>query len=175
MVVEMVDGIGIVPVDPEILGRRFQSGKPAHRIVGVGDPLRIGVLGHTPDPLDSLVSRHQLFHHIHIRPHVCHGYVDHVDTEIFRDGKMPVISRHRAEEFHFIQPAPRRAAHDPVSHGPGNRIIHDVQTGVSVDDDLIRMDLHHVCQQLLGLADAIQNTVVAAVCSVVTGQVVVTA
>ena len=101
-VIKVMDGISIIPVDSEILGRRPKPGKPTHRIIRIRDPLRVRILGHAPHPFYGLVLRHQFVDHIHIRPCGQHGNTDHLDAKVFRNGKMTVIARHRTEEFYLI-------------------------------------------------------------------------
>ena len=84
---------------------------------------------------------------------------------------MAVISGNRAEEFHLIQFAPWRTSHDSVGHGPGYGIVHDVQAGIAVNDNGGRIHLHHIRQQYLGLVNSCKHTVIAAVRTVLTGQV----
>ena len=62
-----------------------------------------------------------------------------------------------------------------MGHGAGYRIIHDVQAGVAVQDNRGRVHFHHVGQQFLCLVNPCQHPVVAAVGSVLTGQVVIAA
>ena len=88
--------IRIVPVNPEILCRGLQPCKTADRFIRIGNALRIRILRHTPDALDRRVLAYQLLYHIHIRPFGGHGYVNHFNTKIFSDGKMPVIAGNRA-------------------------------------------------------------------------------
>ena len=49
IIIQMMYIIGIVPVNAEILSRRFEPCEPAYGFVGIGDALRIGILGNTPD------------------------------------------------------------------------------------------------------------------------------
>ena len=38
---QMMDGVGIIPIDPEVLGCRRQSGKPFHGLIRICDTLRV--------------------------------------------------------------------------------------------------------------------------------------
>ena len=163
VVIQMMHIIGIVPVDTEILSGGLQSGKPAHRLVRIGDSLRVGILGHAPDALDRRVRADQLFHHVHIRSFRRHGNVDHLDPEILRDREMPVITGNRAEEFHNRELAPGGASAHAVGHGTGYRIVHHIQAGIAVNDDLVGGNLDQVGQKLLRLLDAVDHAVVSAV------------
>ena len=51
---------------------------------------------------------------------------------------MTVITRYRTEEFYLVQLAPGSASAHAMSHGTGYGIVHYVQTGVSVNDDIVR-------------------------------------
>ena len=86
---------------------------------------------------------------------------------------MAVVAGHGAQELHLVQLAPGSGAHDAVGIGAGNGIVHHVQAGIAVDDDVLGVVLHHVAQQLPGLFDAGQRAVVAAIGAVITGQVAV--
>ena len=175
MVVQVVNGVGIVPVDPKVHGGGLQAGEAPYGFIGIGDALGVRILGHTPDALDGVVGGHQLLHQVHIRAGGQHGDVDHLNAEILGDGEVPVVAGNGAEELHLVQFAPGGRAHNAADHGPGHGVIHDVQAGVAVDDDLVGPDLHHVGHKLLGLLNAVQHAVVPAVGAVLTGQVAVAA
>ena len=78
---------------------------------------------------------------------------------------MSVISRYRAEELDLIQLAPRSRTIDTVCHRTGNCIIHDIQTGVTIYDDVLLLDFHHVCHKLATLSDTIQISIVSCIIS----------
>ena len=163
LVIQVMDAVSIVPVNTEVLGCRLQAGKAAHRLVAVAIALGVGVLGNTPDALDGLVLPHQLLHHIHIRTCRRHGHIDHFKAEVLCNAEMPVIAGHRAEPLHLVQLAPGGIAHHAVGHGTGNGVIHHIQGGVSVDDDVVRIVLHHIGKKDLGLLDAAEHAVIPAV------------
>ena len=83
---------------------------------------------------------------------------------------MPVVSGHDAEEFHLVQLAPGRVTHDAVSVGAGDGVVHDIQTGVSVEDDVVRLHFHHIRHQVQRLRNAGEHAVVAAVGAVLAAQ-----
>ena len=173
VVVEVVDGVGIVPVDAEVRSGGLQAGEPADGLIGVGNALGIAVLGDAPDALDGGILGYQLLHHVHIRAGGQHGHIDHLNAEVLGDGKVPVVAGNGAEELHLVQLAPGGRAHNALDHGPGHGVVHHVQAGVAIDDDLIRPDLHHVRHELLAFLNAVQHAVVPAVGAVLTGQVAV--
>ena len=76
---------------------------------------------------------------------------------------MTVIARHRTQKLHPIQFAPGCMSHNTMSHRAGNRIIHHIQAGITVNNNLICRDLAHSSQKLLGLLDSIQHTIITAV------------
>ena len=84
---------------------------------------------------------------------------------------MAIITRNRAKEFYFVELAPRSTAHYTVCHRTGYGIKHDIQAGVSIDNDIVRRYLHHITNQFLYLLDAGKNAVVTAVGSILTGQI----
>ena len=171
MVIQMMDGIGIVPVEAEILCRRLQTGHPADSLVRVGVPAGVRVLRHAPDALDGLILGDKLLDQVHIRTVLKHRHRDILDPEILRDGEMAVVSRHHTEEFHLVQLAPGRISHDAVAVGAGNGVVHDVQAGVPVEDQVVIGDLHHVSHQLLGLRNAAEHAVIPAVRAVLAGHI----
>ena len=93
--------------------------------------------------------------------------VDQFNAEGLGDGKMAVITGHRAEEFHLVQLAPRRAPHYAVAVGTGYGIVHQGQAGGTVHDDIVRRSVHHLSHQFPGLFDPGQYAVVpdVAVCT----------
>ena len=92
VVVEVVYAICVIPENPEVRRCRLQPCKTAHRLIGVGITLWVGVLWNTPDALDGVIRRHQFLHHIHIRTLWSHGNINHLNSKILSDGKMAVIS-----------------------------------------------------------------------------------
>ena len=61
-IIKVMDPIGIIPEDTEVLCRRFQSGKTPYGLVTVGITLGIGVFRYTPDSLHLLICGHQFLH-----------------------------------------------------------------------------------------------------------------
>ena len=171
LVIEVMHAVGIVPVNPEILCRGLQPRESPDRLVAVAVALGVGILRHTPDPLDALILSDQSLDKSHIRAARRHRDRNHLDSEVLRDAEVPVIARDRAEPLHLIQPAPGDIPHHTVRHGTGNGVIHHIQGGVSVDDDVVRIVLHHIGNQDLGLCDPVQHSVISAVRPVLTEHV----
>ena len=172
VIIEMVHAVGIVPEDTEIICGRLQTGEPAYGLIRIGDALRVGVLRYAPDTLDSRIGTDKVFHHVHIRTGRGHRNRNHLDSEVFRNLEVTVITGNRAEELHLRELAPGSVAHDAVCPCTADRVKHDIQRRVSVDDDILRIVFHHIAKQLPCFTDAAEGTVVPAVCSVFTGQVV---
>ena len=173
VLIQVMHAIGIVPEDPEIGSRGLEPCESPDCLIRVRIACGITVFGHAPDSLDGLVLVDQFLYHVHVRAFRCQRDRDHLYAEIFRDREMSVISGNRAEKFHPVLFAPGSIAHNAVSHCSCNCIVHDVQRGVSEDDDVVGIVLHHVAQKDLRLLYARNNAVIAAVRSVLTGQVTV--
>ena len=168
VIVQMMNAVGIVPEDTEVRRSRLEFREAADRLIRVGIAGRVAVLGHAPDSLDRLVLAHQLLDHVHIGAAGIRGNRDHLYAKILCDRKVPVIAGNRAKELDLVQLAPGRIAHDTVCHGSGYSVIHDVQRGIAVDNDVVRIVLHHIADQDLCFMYAGQDAVVAAVSSVFT-------
>ncbi len=163
LLVEVVDGVGVVPKDAEIPGGGPEPGEPPHHPVGIGDAGGIGILGNAPDALYRRVL-HQLLHLVHIRALRGHVHIHHPDAEMLGDGEVPVVPRHRAEEFdlRLLAPGLIRAVH-PGKKGPGHAVVHHVEAGIASHDNLVLLHPQHIRQELSYLRQAVQKTVVAAV------------
>jgi len=116
----------------------------ADSLIGIGITGRVGVFWNTPDSLYGRVGGHILLHQIHIRTICGHRNVDHLDTKIFSNGEMSVISRYRAQEFNLVKLAPRGISHNAMSHRTGDGVVHYVQAGVSIDNDIVSRNLDHI-------------------------------
>ena len=163
VVIKMMHAVSVVPVDAEVFRGGFEPRETAHRLVRVSDSLGIGILRHAPDTFDGRIGAYQLLHHIHIRAGGRHRHIDHLDPKIFGNRKVAVVARNGTEEFHLVQLAPGRAAHNAMGHGSGHSVIHHVQAGVAIDNDLIRGDLGHSAQKLLRFLYAVQHAIIPAV------------
>ena len=76
---------------------------------------------------------------------------------------MPVIAGNGAQELDAVKLAPRSGSAHAEYHRSCDRIIHNVQTGVSEYDDVFVRYLHHLAHQPSGLMDTGKFTVVTAV------------
>ena len=133
IVIQMVNGVSVIPENTEVFGSRFQMGKSSDCLVGERNTGGILIFWYAPDSLDGLVFSHQLFHYIHIWAGRKHGNIDHLNAKIFRHRKMTVISRNRTQEFYLVQFRPGGTSHNALGHGTGNCIKHNAETGVSVN------------------------------------------
>ena len=167
----MMNTVSIVPVDTEIRRRWLQMRKALYCLFRIGIALRIGVFRNTPDTFYCRIILHKFLHHIHIRSFRGHGDVDHLDTEEFRDTEMTIISRHGAKEFYLVQFTPGGIAANAMGHRASHRVEHNVQTGVAIDDDLIRFHLAHSAKQTFRLRNTIQYAVVTTVYTGLTPQI----
>ena len=116
----------------------------AYRLIGVGIAGRVRVLRNAPDSLYGRVGGHILLYQIHIRTICGHRNVDHLDAKIFSNGEMSVISRYRTQEFNLVKLAPRGISHNAMSHRTGDGVVHYVQAGVSIDNDIVSRNLDHI-------------------------------
>ena len=73
---------------------------------------------------------------------------------------MTVISRYRTEEFYFIKLAPRSISKYTMNHRTGNTVIHNVQAGVAVYDDIFCIGIQNLCDQLFCFIDSIKRAIV---------------
>ena len=127
IIIEMMDAVGIIPVNTEVRCCRFQSCKTLYGFFRVGVALWVGVFRNTPDSLDGCILTYQLLYHVHIRSLWSHRNIDHLDSEKFGDLEVTVITRYRTEEFHLVKLAPWSISHYTLSHGTCNTVEHNVQ------------------------------------------------
>ena len=77
---------------------------------------------------------------------------------------MAVIAGCRAEELallHLRPGAGRLGEAEAVAHR--DEVVHDLQAGVAAHKDFLRLDAHHVAEQLTGLVQALKVAVVAGI------------
>ena len=55
VIIQVVDPVGVIPENTEVLGGGLQTGQPADGMVRIGNTCRVGVLGNTPDALDGFI------------------------------------------------------------------------------------------------------------------------
>ena len=158
----MVQAIGVVPHDAEILRCRAQGGQAAHRVVGIGDAVGIGVHGHTPDALDQRIL-YQAFHRVHVGAGFGHLHGDELQAKILRHGKVPVITGSRAEEFHRALENPGLMAADALGIGAGDIIEHEIEAGIAAHDDVGGFHPQNVAEQGFDLGNPVEQAIVAGI------------
>ena len=127
IVIQMMNGICIIPENTEIRRSGRERRKAVHHLVAVGKAVRVGILRNAPNSFDRRVVVDILLNHIHIRPLRGHGNVDHLNAERFTDRKMTVISGGGAQKPHFFKMRPGLGAEHAVQHIARHGIIHDIK------------------------------------------------
>ena len=142
IVVEVVDGIGVVAHDPEVRTRdRAEPAEPVDGGVGVHLSTRVRVLGHAPDALHRGVLPDPRFDQVHVRTVIPHRHVDHLDPEVFENREVPVVAGDRAQEPHGAAVAPGGARFGgPVEPRVQQVAIHQRQAAVPPGDHLVGAD-----------------------------------
>ena len=171
IVIEVMYTVGIVPENTEVLCGRFQRRKATDRFIGIRGTKGIGIFRNTPDALYRVVFGNQFFYQIHIGTFRRHRNGNQFVAEVFGDGKVPVVPGCRAEKLYMIQLAPGSISHDTVRMGPCDRVVHHVQRGVAVNNNIVGIVFRHGTDQLLGLRYAVQDSVITAVGTVLTAQI----
>ena len=133
--------------------------------IRISDSLWVRIFRYTPDTFYSRIILHILLYQIHIRSIRRHWNIDHLNSKMFGDCKMSVISRYRAKEFYLVKLCPRGASHDTMCHRSCNSIIHYVQAGVTKDDNIVLRYFHHIRKKLFCFFDSIDHSIVTAIYS----------
>ena len=93
-----------------------------------------------------------------------HGHGDQLKAHLLGDGKVAVIAGHGAEELAVLDLAPGlRGILETEHHADGDQVVHQLQAGVAAHKDFLRLDAHHVAEQLTGLVQALKVAVVAGI------------
>ena len=106
---QRVEGVCVVPEQPEIVCGRSHLDEPPDILPGIGDAGRVGVHRHAPHALDRRVGGDEFFDQVDVGAVLAHRHRDHLDVEAFGDREVPVVARRRAEELdlRFVDPRPR--------------------------------------------------------------------
>ena len=80
LALKLVDAVGVVPHEGEVLRGRLQIGDAADRLLGVDDAVGVRIFRHAPHALDRRVLD-VLFDEIHVRAGGRHGNDDHLAAE----------------------------------------------------------------------------------------------
>ena len=137
VIIKMMDAVSVIPVNTEVRCSRLQMRKTLNCFFGISVALRIGIFRNTPDSFYCRIFIDIFLNHVHIRAFRSHRNVDHLNAEKFCDTEMTVVSWYRTEEFHLVKLAPWCISHYSVGIGTCNGIEHYVQTGVTIDDDVL--------------------------------------
>ena len=164
LVRQVVDDVSLIPENFEVGSSSLHLGEAVDGLVAVGVAVGVGILRHTPDALDGIILSYQLLNNVHIRAGRGHGNADELKTELLGDGEVAVIAGYRAEELALLYLRPgtgRLGEAEAVAHR--DEVVHDLQAGVAAHKDFLRLDTHHVAEQLTGLVQALKVAVVAGI------------
>ena len=100
--VKLVDTVGVVPHEQEILCRRLEMRNTVNDLIAVDYAIGIGILRHAPHTLYSGIL-YDLFYHIHIRAVVVHGNRYKLHAEGLGDLEVAVIAGRRAKPLYLVQ------------------------------------------------------------------------
>ena len=144
-----VDTVRVIPHQREIGRGGTERGDAVDRAVGVDDAVGVGVLRHTPHPLDGGVADGRL-DRIHVRPLGGHGDGDQLRAEGFRNAEMAVVAGRGTEKFHdrLLRPRAHGMA-QAVGVGLGDEVVHERQAGVAADEYFLRLRTEQLGKQAL--------------------------
>ena len=161
--VDVVDAVGVVPEDAEVLCCGLHGCQGFNSFVRIAAAQGIRVLGHAPDAFHGLVL-YEFADLIHVRTPLRERHRDHLDAQGLADRKMSVITGNGAEEFDLIVPAPGLfGSENAQQHGSRHAVEHEGEGGRSYDDGLFGSDAHQFAEQLSRFLQPQQLTVVAGV------------
>src|ERR1700751_4251263 len=100
---QMVNGVGVVPLEPEIGGRVLNRAQTPDYFIGIDNARRIAVLRNAPHSLDGWVLGCELLDRVHIWTIFPERYRDHPDPVVFTDFEMPVIAWHGTQKRHLVK------------------------------------------------------------------------
>ena len=157
---ELMDAVCVVPHNEEIRRGGGQGRHAADGLLGVDDPLGVGVLGDAPNALDRWVLNRRL-HGVHIRAAVGHGDGDKLEAEGLRDLEVPVIAGGGAEPFDGFLFAPGPGAvEQAVGVGLGDGVVHKLKAGAAPHEDLLHLTAQDVREEPPGGGEAVHLAVV---------------
>ena len=161
--VQVMDAIGVVPEDAEIVSSAGHGRQATNDFLGIGDAPGVGVLGDAPDALHSLALGDDSLDLIHIRAVFVHLHGNHLDAERFRDAEVAVVTWNGANPFDAGVLRPGFAAECAEVEASSDGIAHERQARVSADDHIFRYIIEHRCHQALRLGKTVEHAVVATV------------
>ncbi len=169
VVEQMVHAVCVVPYDSEVWRGALHVRQTTHRGIGVGGAAGIGVLGHAPYSLDGVVVAHEVFDQIHVGPLVGQRHGDHLESQRFGDGEMPIVSRNRTEPFHLSKRVPGSAPVRSEQAAAYQGVVHKGEARRPSDDDVFGGVVKKHRHEALRLGQAVQHSVVAAVQAAICG------
>ena len=164
LVRQVVDDVSLIPENFEVGSSGLHLGEAVDGLVTVGVAVGVGILRHAPDTLDGIILSYQLLNNVHIRAGRSHGNADELEAKLLGDGEVAVIAGYRAEELALLYLRPgtgRLGEAEAIAHR--DEVVHDLQAGVAAHKDFLRLDTHHVAEQLTGLVQTLKVAVVAGI------------
>ncbi len=159
---EVVEGVRVVPEDPEVRRRGRHRGQPAGDLLGDHRPGRVGVGRHDPDALDRRVVLDQRLDGGDVRAVVEHRHGHHLDAVRRQHREVPVVAGHRADEGDLLLVLPRPRRVDPaVQQVLHEHVVHHRQARAAAGHQLVGVDPEQLGEQLAQLAQPAQAAVVA--------------
>src|SRR6516165_7955950 len=97
-VCQMVNGVGVVPIEPEIWGCSLHRGQALDYRIGINSARRIAVLGNAPHTFYGCVLGCESLDRFHVWTIFPEGHRDHADPVVLTDFEMPVIAWHGTQK-----------------------------------------------------------------------------
>ena len=142
-----MDTIGVVPKHAEVFCRGFEICHSLHHFIRKRNARRVGIFGNAPNTFDACVVFDKCFHHIHIRTVRQHRHGDHIYTEVFANGKMPIVSGRGTNKFDLVKLIPRCRTHYAELKCELHHVIHNVERRAFAYDNLVRLYSENVGKQ----------------------------
>jgi hypothetical protein len=97
-VCQVMDAVGIVPIEPEIGRRGLHRRQPFDGRVGINCSRRIAVFRNAPHALDGSVIGYEPLNLVHVRTIFPKRHRDHPDAVILANPEVPVVAGYGAQE-----------------------------------------------------------------------------
>ena len=156
---QIVYYVSIVPENSEVACLGLHRSKSFDYCVRISDTRRVGILGHTPHTLDAFVVSNELFYQIHIGTFLVHRYVYHLDSEVFADCKMSVVSGYGTEEFRTGLIPGLAAAYAELQISL-NSIVHKIERAASTHNNFTGIYTEDLRKEIFHLGNTVKHTVV---------------
>ena len=156
--------IGVIPKDAEIGSGSLHRSQARNGLVGVSDSIGIRILGNAPHTLNGSIICNELFNRIHIGTRGGHSDHDHFDADRLADAKVTVVAGRGAKEGDLFLAAPRaRAIAHAVNHSAHDLVIHQIERGVSCNDEVFCRNIEQIRKESFCLGNAAEQAIIAAV------------